>query len=259
MNTEVIKAVITLAEQTHILIFGEIHGTQEVPQLVSDYLERLQPLGYGALALEIPYSEAETLWRWATGETQGIPQFFSHPSGDGRGNEQVLALVRKATQLNFRVFCFDAELAGNWQERDRIMAENLLNKWEHTCPEKKVVCICGNLHSRLSPSSHTRDPYWPSFATNLQILKPDVVVQSINIVFHQGAFFNLRVQRLNNKPITDAYVTHDINDGHSLSLHLPKATPATHLTPPRRMGFFTLFFSLVPTMVARWINYLKPK
>ena len=233
MNTESIEAITSLAQQTDILIFGEVHGTQEVPQLIGDHLERFQRLGYVALGLEIPHSEQESLWRWATGENQEVPQFFRHPSGDGRGNQQVLSLVRKAAKLNFYVFCFDADLARNWQERDRMMAENLLAEWAHTCPDKKVVCICGNLHSRLWPLSQTHDRYWPSFAANLRSFKSDVVVHSINIVFHQGAFFNLNVQKINGKPITDAYITPDRNDGHSLSLHLPRATPASHIREPR--------------------------
>jgi len=232
MNVEVLEAITTLAQQTDILIFGEVHGTQEVPQMISDYLEKLQPIGYGALGLEIPYPEQESLWHWAIGEVQELPRFFRHPLGDGRGNAQALALVHKAASLNWRIFCFDTGLARNWQERDRKMAENLLTEWAHTCPDKKVVCICGNLHSRISVPPRTRDPYWPSFAANLQILRSDIVVQSINIVFHQGAFFNYKVQTLNGEPITDAYITHDINDGHTLSLHLPRATPVTHLGEP---------------------------
>jgi len=232
MNVEVLEAITTLAQQTDVLIFGEFHGTQEVPHLISDYLEKLQPIGYGALGLEVPYSEQESLWQWAIGEAQELPRFFRHPLGDGRGNVQALALVQKAASLNWRIFCFDPGLARNWQERDRKMAENLLTEWVRTCPDKKVVCISGNLHSRISVPPHTRDPYWPSFAANLQILRPDIVVHSINIVFHQGAFFNFKVQKFNGKPITDAYITHDIQDGYTLSLHLPRATPVTHLGEP---------------------------
>jgi hypothetical protein len=259
MNTEVINAIIALAKQTDFLIFGEVHGTQEVPQLVSEYLEMLQPFGYGALALEIPYSEAATLWRWATGESQEIPQFFSHPSGDGRGNEQVLTLVQKAAKLNFRVLCFDANLAGNWRERDRIMAENLLKEWKHTCPNKRVVCICGNLHSRISAPSQAHDPYWPSFAANLQLLRPDLIVNSINIVFHQGTFFNLKVQKFHGKSIIDAYLTHDIHDEHTLSLHLPSATPVTHLGEPIHFGFVAQLLLLAQRMGVLWVNRLKSK
>jgi hypothetical protein len=139
------------------------------------------------------------------------------------------------------------------------MAEKLLTEWEHTCPDKKVVCICGNLHSRISVSPHTRDPYWPSFAANLQILRPEIVVRSINLVFHQGAFFNLKVQKVHGQPITDAYITHDIHDGHTLSLHLPRATPVTHLGEPIHFGIFAQLSLLVQRIVVLWTDRFKAK
>ncbi len=190
MNTEVIKAITTLAQQTDILIFGEVHGTQEVPQVISNLLKGLQPLGYGALGLEIPYSEQEPLRRWAIDEAHEPPQFFMHPLGDGRGNEQVLTLVRNVINSNWHVLCFDGHSISNWKERDRIMAESLLTEWARICPDEKVVCICGNLHSRLSPSSHNGDKYWPSFAANLQFLKPNVVY------FERSQIAVLRVSRI---------------------------------------------------------------
>lgn len=260
MNVEVLEVITTLAQQTDVLIFGEVHGTQEVPQFIGDHLEMLQPFGYGALGLEIPHTEQESLWRWAIGEVQELPQFFRHPLGDGRGNAQVLALIQKAVNLNWWVFCFDAGFAHSWQERDRKMAENLLTEWARTCPGKKVICICGNLHSRISVPSRTHDPYWPSFAANLQLLRPDLIVNSINIVFHQGTFFNLKVQKFHGEPITDAYITHDIHhDEHTLSLHLPRATPVTHLGEPIRFGFVAQLLLFAQRIVVLWMNRLKSK
>src|SRR5690349_1223094 len=48
------QALGQLAAETDVLILGELHGTQEVPQLASALLEPLSKEGYGILALEIP-------------------------------------------------------------------------------------------------------------------------------------------------------------------------------------------------------------
>jgi hypothetical protein len=188
-----------------------------------------------------------------------LPQFFKHPRADGRWNAQVLALIQKAVALNWHVFCFDPGFARNWQERDGMMAENLLRQWTSTCPDKKVVCICGNLHSRISIPPHTRDPYWPSFAANLQMRRRETAVHSINIVFHQGTFFNLKLQKFNSQPIPDAYITHDMQDGHTLSLHLPRATSVTHIGAPIHFGVFAQLRFLVQRIVVLWANRLKSK
>ena len=56
MNSEIVTAITAIAEEADILIFGEIHGTQEVPQLISQCLDSWQAHDYGALGLEIPYT-----------------------------------------------------------------------------------------------------------------------------------------------------------------------------------------------------------
>ena len=47
------QALRQLAQESQFLLFGELHGTQEPPQLIATLLDDLTSLGYGALALEI--------------------------------------------------------------------------------------------------------------------------------------------------------------------------------------------------------------
>ncbi|GET38637.1 hypothetical protein [Microseira wollei] len=47
------------------------------------------------------------LHRWATGETNDIPDFFTHPSLDGRGNQQVLSFAQNAIMAGWQIICFD--------------------------------------------------------------------------------------------------------------------------------------------------------
>ncbi|WKZ57080.1 MAG: hypothetical protein QY326_00015 [Bdellovibrionota bacterium] len=87
-----------LAASSDALILGEIHGTREVPRLVLGLLDRLQQHGYGILALEVPHSQEAMLLKWTRGEESMPPPFFSNPSGDGRGNLEVLSLAREAAR-----------------------------------------------------------------------------------------------------------------------------------------------------------------
>jgi hypothetical protein len=247
MNADITATIDSLARQADILVFGETHGTREVPQVLGQWLSRLENAGYGALALEVPRAEQGALRAWAQGTLGVPPQFFTHPVGDGRGNEQVLALVHAATSRGWALICFDEMVMANWRTRDQKMAENLVAEWQRCCPDQKVVGICGNLHSRLTPAPDLGERFWPSFAAQAQRLLPQRTVRSINVVFHQGQYFNLGRRSFRLPPIDAPYITTDEADGHTLTLHLPRATPVTHLAPPAHLGCWALF--LLPAQV----------
>jgi len=98
-----------VAGQSDVLILGEIHGTQEVPAVATALLEPFTKLGYRLLALEIPADQQGPLTDWATGKTATVPRFFTKEIEDGRGNRQVLSLIRTALAPPFRwqLICFD--------------------------------------------------------------------------------------------------------------------------------------------------------
>jgi hypothetical protein len=93
LSPDVVQALIEVAVTSDVLLFGELHGTQEVPRLLVRLLDDLAAVGYRGLALEIPQDERDGLERWARAESTTVPEFFAHPFADGRGNRQVLALV----------------------------------------------------------------------------------------------------------------------------------------------------------------------
>jgi hypothetical protein len=225
------QALQQLAQQSDCLIFGETHGTQEVPQLLASLLDDLTALGYGGLGLEMPFGEQEAFRRWATGASRTLPRFFTWSPSDGRANEQSLALIRQVADNGWQLLCFDAhddQARATWTERDSTMADNLTALRRQCCPDRKVVGVCGNLHSRLAP--HTAFPdLWPSFAACLQQRNPQHVVHTVDVVFHEGSFFNGGVKTLLTNPLAEAEVREAADRGHSLELHLPRATPPTFL------------------------------
>jgi len=247
-------AVLELAATTDLLLFGEIHGTQEVPRVVAGLLPKLTALGYHGLALELPAPERDPLAGWARGDTPQPPSCFSRPSWDGRCNVQVLGLVRASVAAGWQVLCIDQgpdQPMVRWADRDHWMARNLWTQWQQLCPTGKVVGICGNLHARVRPDSgsgyppvralgwlqrlrRTRDELGPSLAGWVQQEYPEVAVHSIMVTFQTGsAFFNGRVQRLG--PFRVGRVDSGSDRRYSLVIRLPKATPATFLAPPSSM------------------------
>jgi hypothetical protein len=217
-----------LAAKTDVLILGEIHGTQEVPAVAAALLAPLSKHHYAVLALEVPADQQGPLTDWATGKTETVPEFFAKPLPDGRGNIQVLSLIRTALSPPFRwqLICFDQsgeneadesqetskttkKLSTSFSDvdaiamsvrRDAFMASNLARQRARLAPDAKVLAICGSLHARTSnlrpadegaktPPDNLMSKLWPSFAAALQSSHPAWQIRSINVVPLSGGFF----------------------------------------------------------------------
>jgi hypothetical protein len=177
-----------LADRSDVLILGEMHGTQEVPEVVATLLPMLTELGYHVLALEVPSDQQAALTDWATGKTQTVPSFYAKPWTDGRGNQQMLSLIRMALSkpYSWKLICFDEGLGDEqreieelkrkigeealnkavstqikigtepdwiitiWQRRDSTMAANFEKQRQQFATHGKVVAICGDLHARTA-------------------------------------------------------------------------------------------------------------
>ncbi len=226
------ERLLSLALQSDLLLIGEMHGTQEVPRLMLGLLPQLAAFGYGGLALEIPTDECDQLLQCTQGQAM-LPPFFG-PSDfhDGRENEQALSLIQQAVSGGWHLLCFDVVSVNegdSWSVRDSGMAKNLLEQWELRCPGKKILGVCGNYHSRLTPHSNLSD-FWPSFAYTIQQLRPDLTVSSVNVVFQRGAFFNGEIRQFDSGSdplMAQAEIRPASGMGHTLDLYLPVATPVT--------------------------------
>lgn len=243
-----------LAASSDVLILGEVHGTQEVPELVASLLKPLNEAGYHVLALEVPNNEQAALLAWARGESKKVPEFFANPNGDGIGNAQLLALTRMAASppYRWRIVCFDEsesplenqveqpgarqltddEIDADWRKRDATMATNLLREAKSPRTTSRIVAVCGNLHARTK--NVVQEPMltklWPSFAAVLKQRQPEWRVGSVDVQFHSGAFFNDgKVQTIGRRPLKQAEVRSGDQTGYDLVLSLPAARPATML------------------------------
>ena len=235
----VLQSLLDLAAGADVLLIGETHGTREVPRLVAALLDPLAALGYGGLGLEMARDQRDALAAWAAGAATPPPPFFAAPWPDGRGNAQALALTRAAAGRGYALLAFDQDVrqpANVWADRDRFMAENLLVQRAALCPQRKIIAVCGDLHSRLTPPAPAE--FWPSFAEGLRRRAPDLTVRSLAVVFGSGSFYNYGQRRLRARLAgpADAPRVDRGAGGHDLELHLPAATAASFLAPPQQPG-----------------------
>lgn len=236
LPSDVKQQLLDLAADSDLLLLGETHGTQEVPRLVLGLLNDLAALGYDGLGLEMPRGEQDALEKWIAGEGEPPPFFGAKEFQDGRGNQQVLSLIRQTASRSpgWKLLCFDTDFMRDGEtgaDRDRQMAKELLLQWQARCTGQKMVAICGNYHSRLIAPEQPDFGPWPSFGANIQILRPDLVVSSVNICFHGGEFYNGEVRefRSGSPLVGDAELRPGGWLGHTADLHLPHAAPATFL------------------------------
>ena len=134
LTADVQSSIAEFAGECDVMILGETHGTREVPAIVETLLDPLTKLGYRAIALEVPHDEQPAIEAWATGTTGAIPTFFAVPGADGRGNREVLAMVRRALRppYEWKLICFDETET----EMQRQMMERLPKDVKGTIAER---------------------------------------------------------------------------------------------------------------------------
>ncbi|MCA1646788.1 MAG: hypothetical protein LC797_15470 [Chloroflexi bacterium] len=241
------QAVLDLAGRCDLLLFGELHGTREVPGLVAALLSKLESIGFGGLGLEAPADQRQALADWATGQASPPPPFYAQPSRDGRASIEALGLVQQAAALGWAVLCFDQAAdppMQRWAERDAWMAHNLLEQWAALCNGRRVVAVCGSLHARLAPAQgvgrllrkaiSSGDERWPSLAAAVRARQPALAIGAIDVRFGGGTYVNMGERSIFRRPgvATGPWVRGG-EPAFTLELWLPRANPATFLANPR--------------------------
>jgi hypothetical protein len=242
------QTVLELAARCDLLLFGELHGTREVPALLAGLLSKLELLGYVGLGLEAPSDQRSGLADWAAGVTPQPPPFYTQPSRDGRGSVEGLELVKQAASIGWQVLCFDqagAQPVQRWADRDDWMAYHLLEQWAALCNGRRVVAICGSVHARLAPAQgvgrllrkaiRSGEELWPSLAGAVHQRQPALVVGAIKVRFATGTYVNMGERTIFPQPgarTAEPWVR-PAEPAYTLELCLPRASPATFLANPR--------------------------
>lgn len=162
-----------LLKRGNVLLFGEKHGTQQIPAFISDVVcitaKKRIPI---TLGLEIPFDEQAAIDRFldsgggAAAEAQLTEGAFWHREiQDGRSSMAVLQLIEQARALRaagakLRIVAYDAKPGLPGQERDRVMARNLAAVAGRE-PKNLLVLLSGNFHNRLTRGTSWDQEYEP--------------------------------------------------------------------------------------------------
>ncbi len=135
-------------EEKKIILIGEIHGTQEVPELFGNIVATIASEKVKTLVvLEINQTSQSAIDAFLKTRKDAIlarDVFFSRKYQDGRSSKAMVGLLRRLSKLpNVTVLCLDPPIAVA-QERDTGMASFInskMNSYDHT------LILSGNVHS----------------------------------------------------------------------------------------------------------------
>ncbi|MCK5149515.1 hypothetical protein KAJ87_01150 [Candidatus Pacearchaeota archaeon] len=113
-----------------LILFGEEHGTKEIPEFLFKFFSELAKEEEFDVCLEIPKEFQNN-----------IKDFFKQNEG-GLNTKGYLNLVNELQKLNIKIFCIDSSDYSSQNKREKEMAENILEVFN-----KKTFVITGNIHA----------------------------------------------------------------------------------------------------------------
>jgi hypothetical protein len=146
------------------LLFGEFHGTVELPAFFAEAVCHASMDRPVLVGLEVPGSEQPrvTVYLASGGEPADRAALLAGPfwtpsCQDGRGSEAMLGLIERLRALRAAgrvvdIALFDVELVDQGPRRDELMARNLVAAMR-AHPDALTLAFMGNLHARTVPGA----------------------------------------------------------------------------------------------------------
>ncbi|MFP7723632.1 hypothetical protein [Lysobacter sp. A3-1-A15] len=191
---------------SRLLIFGELHGTEEAPALVGQYVCRVAKNGREVVVgLEIDSGEQERLDSYL--RSPGSPTdrlellagpFWQRPGQDGRSSRAMLNLVERlratrATGGNIRLVAIDQPHSGT--TRDAAMAAAIRAALP-SGSEGRIVVLIGNYHASRAPRTDSSTAF----------LLSDLSPTTIGIAYRSGTAWVCDMGRIcGDRPVSSKW------------------------------------------------------
>ena len=184
-----------LTKNKNLVIFGEIHGTKEIPEMISQFFSEIAKEEDFDVCLEIPEEFQKN-----------IKDFFvtnKYDKSDGRNSLEYFKLIQNMENLNrkynrnIKIFCIDANSNTFIEDekdiqniREKIMAENILKSLDG----KKSLVVLGSIHASKYPIFFNGINIIPAGSIIFKKLNDNMF--SINILPKKGKFFNFGLKEI---------------------------------------------------------------
>lgn len=222
-----IQEIISKIKDKKIILFGEIHGTKEIPELLSTFFNDIAKDEDFNLCLEIPDEFQKQLDSYMnSGDYNALKSilFFSKDYClDGRNSLEYVNLIKTIYDINseynrnIKIFCIDP-LANSQEEKENGMADKILKLPKN----KKLFVIFGNVHASKIPIKF-QDINITTTGTILH-KKLNEEVFSINFIPKKGSFYNFGIKEINSDDGNDSF-----NKGFDYVVRLASTKPCSFL------------------------------
>ena len=208
-----------------LILFGEIHGTKEIPKLIEKFLIEIAKTEEFNICLEIPEEFQEKIDEFMESGNddvlENIPFFLEPDNQDGRGSLEYLDIIKEINNIdknykrNIKIFCIDSN-SDNQERRESYLAENILKK----ISDKKTFAILGDVHASKSFVSFFGKKFLP--AGGILFNKLGNKMFSTRILPKKGEFFNFGVKKIIESNSEDLF-----NKNFDYIHELEKVTPCS--------------------------------
>ncbi len=172
-----------------VIVFGELHGTKEIPAFFSEQVESLLEAGHSVhVGLEMSASEQDGLLTAMNlaeeAQHRALLELDQWRDGkDGRNSVAMARMLRHLGHLDARfqdrlsVFSYDipSDWRGESNDRDRFMADTIGHKRDHVPDDEYLLVLAGNAHAFGVPGA----PWDPDFRSMTVQLKESYPVISL--------------------------------------------------------------------------------
>jgi hypothetical protein len=167
------------------VIFGEIHGSAEIPQFVVDCAREFAANNEAVrVLLEFPASDNPIVEQFLRGEIgeEDLTRRWHWQAQDGRASLAMLRLVRDLKAARIGVSGFD--ISAREPDRDKGMMRNFMSMYS---PTGYSLILVGNVHASRVRGTHW-DPAFIPFAKYL--LDNGVDLVALNARYPAGSAWN---------------------------------------------------------------------
>jgi len=216
-----------------LILFGELHGTKEIPNKISDFFSEIVNKEDFNVCLEIPEEfQKEVIEFMDKGDKEileKIPFFKNTSNSDGKNSLEYIDLIKNLSLLNkkynrhIKIFCMDMNsniLIENKKDiqniREKRIAKNIIKILNH----KKTFAILGDVHASKNPLLLNELKIMPAGAILFNKLREKMF--STRIMPLKGKFYNFGIKEIINSNLNGAF-----NKNFDYVIEIEEVTPCS--------------------------------
>ena len=193
------QEIISKIQGKQVILFGEIHGTKEIPELLSWFFEEFSKKETFNLCLEMPDEFQDQLDSYiVSGDSKKLEKitFFSKKNcADGRNSLEYLNLIKKISRIKsndkkIKIFFIFPSSAKNQEDAEQKMADKVLVM----CEDKKTFVVMGEIHASKKEINFPQNKILPAGFLIHKKLKNKMY--SILLKSERGRYFNNGIREI---------------------------------------------------------------